>query len=512
MKTNISKFLIFVSYFNLLAQNNSIDFNKFLPIVNFTAQEAHNNMMLQLGITETRPGKSGNNLSSNSANYDETLANPCPSLPDILSSLKGEKVISSQIWWNERRPELIDLFEREIYGIIPENVPDVNWEVKIVDNEWVNRIPVIAKKIIGHVDNSEYPLIDVNIEMILVVPTNVNGPVPVLIMFGNPSFPAPSQPNSKDLERLNATFKEMMISFDPEIIEIFNKYPAYQPISRLENSRFSSKPTNGDSPGYEQLLAAGWGYAIISTNSIQPDSGSELTKGIIGLTNHGQPRTPEQWGALRAWGWGASKALDFLESDSLVDSKKVGIEGVSRFGKAALVTLAFDQRFAVGLIGSSGKGGVTLHRRFYGETVENLAGPGAHHWMAGNYIKYSAEKSKFGRMTACDLPVDSHELIALAAPRLTFISYGIPEKGDAHWLDQKGSYMATVAAGSVFKLLGVKDLGVSNDYINEQMPPVLTGLLEGELAWRQHDGGHTDLLNFEYFIPWANKKLNYKKK
>jgi hypothetical protein len=132
--------------------------------------------------------------------------------------------------------------------------------------------------------------------------------------------------------------------------------------------------------------------------------------------------------------------------------------------------------------------------------------------MAGNYIKYGASKASFGSKTGCDLPVDSHDLIALCAPRLTFISYGIPEKGDAKWLDQQGSYMATIAAGSVLKLLGVKDLGVSNNYQTEKMPPVNSGLLDGELAWRQHDGGHTDAPNYKYFIPWASKLLKYEKK
>lgn len=227
--------------------------------------------------------------------------------------------------------------------------------------------------------------------------------------------------------------------------------------------------------------------------------------------NKGQPRKPDDWGALRAWGWGASRALDYLETDTLVDAKKVGIEGVSRYGKAALVTMAFDQRFAVVLVGSSGKGGATLQRRVFGEAVESLAGGGGYHWMAGNYLKYATEESSFGKKTGCDLPVDSHELIALCAPRPTFISYGIPEKGDAKWLDQMGSYKATVAAGSVFKLLGAKDLGVSNDYHTEKMPAVLTGLLDGELAWRQHNGGHTDAPNFQFFIPWANRELKYEK-
>jgi hypothetical protein len=300
----------------------------------------------------------------------------------------------------------------------------------------------------------------------------------------------------------------MLISADPGVKAIFDKYPAYQPITRLPAPNFfaPAKPESELTP-QERLLAAGWGYCTIETNSIQADNGAGLTRGIIGLCNNGQPRKPDDWGTLRAWAWGAARGLDYLETDPLVDARKVGIEGVSRYGKAAMVTMAFEPRFAVGLIGSSGKGGTTLHRRVFGEAVENLAGGGEYHWMAGNYLRYAAEEAASGKKTGCDLPVDSHELIALAAPRPLFISYGIPEKGDAKWLDQTGSYMATIAAGSVYKLLGGKDLGRSNDYRNEKMPPVLSGLLEGELAWRQHDGGHTDAPNFSHFIPWANRVL-----
>ena len=180
-----------------------------------------------------------------------------------------------------------------------------------------------------------------------------------------------------------------------------------------------------------------------------------------------------------------------------VDAKHVGIEGVSRYGKAALVTMAFEPRFAMVLVGSSGEGGAKLHRRNFGEAVENLTGSGEYHWMAGNFLKYGAAESTFGSKNAGDLPVDAHELIALCAPRPTFISYGIPEKGDANWLDQQGSYMATVAAGPVFRLLGAKDIGVTDDYRTAKMPPVNTGLLDGELAWRQHDGGHDDRSELE---------------
>lgn len=192
-----------------------------------------------------------------------------------------------------------------------------------------------------------------------------------------------------------------------------------------------------------------------------------------------------------------------------MDAKRVGIEGVSRYGKAALVTMAFEPRFAVALVASSGEGGAKPHRRDFGEAVENLTGSGQYHWMAGNFLKYGAAEASFGSKNAGDIPVDAHPLIALCAPRPTFISYGIPEKGDALWLDQQGSYMATVAAGPVFQLLGARDLGDTNDYRVAKMPAVNAGLLDGELAWRQHDGGHESRSNVKHFIGWANRFLNY---
>lgn len=486
--------------------------SKYPPLVTYTSQEDHANMMKQLGITALRPGPSGNESASNHANYDESIANPCPILPDLLTTKNGKQVNSPAVWWNERRPELVTDIENELYGKLPNNIPEVEWSVKVTDKEFVRRTPVIAKQIIGHVNNSKYPLIDVNINMMLVVPTNVKGPVPILMMFGRPAFPAPAQPPKEDMATLNASFKAMMVKNDPSLKAIFDKYPAYSPVTRLPRQNPWAPLPEGDLPSTEQLLNAGWGYVTIEPASIQADNSAGLTRGIIGLVNKGQPRKPDDWGALRAWAWGAARGLDYLETDPLIDAKKVGIEGVSRYGKAALVTLGFEKRFAIGLIGSSGKGGTTLHRRMFGEAVENLTGAGESHWMAGNYLKYGTAKSSFGSKTGCDLPVDSHSLIALAAPRPTFVSYGIPEQGDAKWLDQKGSYMATIAAGKVFKLLGAKDLGVSNDYLSEKMPPYNTDMLKGHLAWRQHDGGHTDWPNMKHFIPWASPLLGYEKK
>ncbi len=444
--------------------------------LSWTTRQDHQNMMEQLGIVRLRPGPSGQPGATNSANYDPAKANPHPDLPDPLTLKNGQKVASAEMWWKQRRPEIVEDFEREVFGRVPKNVPAVKWTVvSNVTDGLVGTLPARGKQLVGHVDNSACPAITVDIRLTVVTPAQAKGPVPVLMMFGGffggggMPRPAGSPPPTSRFPEFGGAFK--------------------------------------DPPSTEQLLAAGWGYATISPNSIQADNGAGLTRGIIGLVNKGQPRKPDDWGALRAWAWGAARGLDYLETDPAIDAKKVGIEGVSRYGKAALVTLAFEPRFALALVGSSGEGGAKLHRRNFGEAVENLTGSGEYHWMAGNFLKYGAAESSFGSKNAGDLPVDAHELIALCAPRPTFISYGVPERGDANWLDQQGSYMAAVAAGPVFRLLGARDLGVQEDYRTAKMPPVNTGLLEGELAWRQHDGGHEDRSNMKYFLVWAKKLL-----
>lgn len=438
-------------------------------IVTFTREEDYRNMLEQLGIRALRPGPSGNESAPNHANYDESLANPYPNLPDLLTLRDGTKVTTPEMWWEKRRPEIVEDFEREVLGRIPEGVPSVTWELVATEKKQLGETPVIQKQLVGKVDNSACRSIEVNISMVVVTPKNVEGRVPVLMMFGRTGF-EPPRPGARGR---------------------FGR-------------RFGPRP-GAEPPKTQQLVEHGWGYATISPSTIQPDNGAGLTRGIIGMTNRGQPRKPDDWGSLRAWGWGASRGLDYLETDLAVDSKRVGIDGVSRYGKAALVTMAFDTRFAMVLVGSSGEGGASLYRRNFGEAVENLTGSGEYHWMAGMLLKYGTEESSFGSKNAGDLPVDAHSLIALCAPRPTFISYGIPERGDAKWLDQQGSFMATVAAQPVFRLLGARGLGVSDNYKIEKMPAVNVDMLDGELGWRQHDGGHTDLPNIKHFVKWADR-------
>src|ERR1035437_7031938 len=420
----------------------------------------HQNMMDQLGIKKLRPGPNPNDQST----FDEATANPYTnSMPDVLTMKDGTKVTRPE-QWPARRAEIQEDFEREVYGRIPANVPKVTWEVTATTKGTNGGIPTVAKTLIGHVDNSGDTNITVNIQASYTVPANATAPVPVMIEFGG-GFGA----------------------------------GGFGGRGRGGGGGFGGGPS-----WHDQAITNGWGYGNINPGSIQGDN-NQLTSGIIGLVNKGQPRKPDDWGALRAWQWGVSQLINYFEAnpESMVDATKVGIEGLSRYGKAAIVTEAFEPRIAVGLIGSSGEGGAKLHRHIFGEAVENLAG-GEYYWMAGNFIKYGASEPL---KTTADLPVDSHEFIAMCAPRPCFISYGIVERGDAKWVDAHGSFMAGVLAGPVYRLLGKKDFGTPGDYLTDPMPPV-NQLIGGELAWRQHDGGHDVTPNWPAFFNWVGTYVN----
>jgi len=456
-----------------------------LTVVSAPAQTApgafddHQNMMDQLGVKQVRPGADPNNQTT----FDEAIANPYTnSMPEVLKMKDGTMVTRPE-QWPARRAEILEDFEREVYGRIPANVPKVNWEVTATTLGTNGGVPTVTKTLVGHVDNSSYTNLAVNIQASFTVPANATAPVPVMIEFGGGFGPSPNRAGTPPAAATPRAAGTNTTAAAPTRRGGFGGFGGF----------------GGEPAWHARAITNGWGYGSINPGSIQGDN-NRLTSGIIGLVNQGRPRKPDDWGALRAWQWGVSRLIDYFEAspDANVDAKKVGIEGLSRYGKAAIVTEAFEPRIAVGLIGSSGEGGVKLHRHIYGESVENLAG-GEYYWMAGNFIKYGAAEPL---KTAADLPVDSHELIALCAPRPCFISYGVVEHGDAKWVDAHGSFMAGVLAGPVYRLLGKKDFGTPGEYLTDPMPPV-NQLIGGDLAWRQHDGGHDVTPNWPAFFGWV---------
>ena len=437
------------------------------PPVQLTAQEDHQRIMGLLHIASLRQGADGRNRQApNAANYDESKANPYPDLPDPLVLKDGRRVTTAETWWERRRPEIVEEFDREIYGRAPKVTPKVVWEVTATTREKNGDVAVVTKKLVGHVENASYPPVTVDILLTLTTPADATGPVPVMMEFGFGGFGGRG-PGAGATNKAGATTKPGA----------------------------AAKAVPGGGPSWQtQVLAKGWGTAILVPNSIQDDNGAGLTRGIIGLCNKGQPRKLDDWGALRAWAWGASRALDYFETDKAVDAGHVGVEGHSRYGKAAVVAMAYDPRFAIAYVSSSGEGGVKLHRRNWGELVENVAGAGEYHWMAGNFLKYA------GPLTWNDLPVDSHELVALCAPRPVFIGAGATN-GDG-WVDAKGMFLAAAGAGPVYRLLGKKDLGTT------EFPAIETPLIDGDLAFRQHGGGHTPGPNWPTFLTFADRTMN----
>ncbi len=410
--------------------------------INKLSNADHQLMMKQLGISSIRRGPSGNPASPDAANTDETKVQPY-FLPDPLVFNDGSKVTTPE-QWEKRRLEIKELFDSEMYGRLPEYIPAVKWKVVNEKDTMDGGFPVKIKQLEGIVDNSSFPEISVIIQLTLGTPAGSKQPVPVIMEFG------------------------------------FN-WPG-----RIGRNQQSPALT-----WKQQLLQKGWGYAVLVPGSIQADNGAGLRQGIIGLVNKGQPRKPDDWGALRAWAWGASRAIDYFETDNHVDSKRIGIEGLSRYGKAAAVAMAHEPRIAIGFIGSSGAGGVKLLHRIFGEQVENLASSGEYHWFAGNFIKYA------GPFTQEDLPVDGHHLVAMCAPRPVFISSGSASV-EGQWVDAKGMFLGGAMAGPVYELLGRKSM-------RTMFFPAQETLIDGDVAFRQHEGGHTTGPNWPWFLNFAER-------
>ncbi len=358
------------------------------------------------------------------SNYDESKV-PSYTLPDPLVMSDGRRVTDAGTWRTRRRPEIMRMYETDIYGRIPANAPKMTWEVTDTDPAAKGNT-AIMRRAVGRIGTAaDGP----RVTMMIYTPSKASRPVPLLLLVnfgGGP--PVEGRPAS--------------------------------------NAQFTDPPVAAD------ILARGWGYAMVGYQDIQPDRLNTFNQGVIGQTlAAGQQPKPDEWGAISAWAWGVSRIIDYFETDKLVDAKKIAVQGHSRIGKTALWASALDERVAAVYASCSGEMGAALARRDWGETVDDMT-QNFPYWFAGNFQKYA------GRWN--DMPVDAHMLIALSAPRPVFITGGTADQ----WADPVGEFLAGVAAGPVYRLLGKNDLGAT------KIPPLDTPLTKGDIGWHYHTGGH----------------------
>lgn len=364
---------------------------------------------------------------------------------NLLKMKSGKAVITADDWWKWRRPEILKDLQEELYGKIPPDsvLPKVTWSI-MTTNGGKGNSSYIQKEITGTLDISRYP--DVKnkpvISATLRTPANTEMAVPVIIFFGG-----------------------------------FG--------NAVESNWTRSNPH-------------GWGVCVFNLASLQPDNGSGLTSYLIGLVNKGKWRKPNDWGTLVAWSWGVSKLIDYLETDKDVNAKIIGLTGHSRYGKATLVTMAYEPRVAIGFPSDGGSLGTKMNRRHWGQDLENSTGANEYHWMAGTFFKWGGElipgQYLPRKIEACT--VDAHSLLALCAPRPVLLNGGT----NSSWTDPYGQYLTTLYASPVYKLLGKRGI-----IMPDPKPLADTAYIEGDLAFRYHNGGHTDAPEWPAFFEFASR-------
>jgi hypothetical protein len=386
-------------------------------------------------------------------NYDESKVGSY-TLPDPLVLNNGQRVRTAGDWTNRRRPEIVDLFEANVYGHSPRPPASLNYDVFDLNEHALGGKAIRKQVTIWFSANKDGPKED----LLLYLPSSATKPCPVILslnfggnhtVIGDPGIRLP-------------------MTWDP----------------RTHTRQQASKQSRGSSTDFqvEEVLAHGYGFATIYYQDIEPDFKGGVSYGI-------RPLFPQaDWGAIGAWAYGLSRAMDYLGKDANVDAKRVAVMGHSRLGKTALWAGALDRRFAMVLSSCSGEGGASLSRRDYGETIRNLVDVFPY-WFSVNYQKYADR--------ADQLPVDSHELISLIAPRPVYVT-GAEED---QWADPKGEFLACVAAGPVYRILGAQDLGT------DQMPP-LNRPIQHTIGFHYRTGKHeVTAFDWDQFLTFADSHL-----
>ncbi|HTS26493.1 MAG TPA: hypothetical protein VMH81_11510 [Bryobacteraceae bacterium] len=397
-------------------------------------------------------------------NYDESKVGQY-TLPDPLVTLDSTRVRDAATWNSRRRPELIRLFEENVYGRSPGRPSDESFEVFDLDRHALGGKAVRKQVTVYFSRRKDGPREDV----LIYIPAGARAPVPVVLslnFMGNQAVMA-----------ADAAVKLPML-WDREHK---TKHQA------AEDARVQNKDFGG---AVEKTLARGYGFATIYYGDIEPDFAGGMVYGVRPLYfQPGQVEPgPEDWGALAAWGWGMSRAIDYMETDREIDAKRVAILGQSRLGKTVLWAGARDTRVAMVLANCSGEGGAALARRWYGETVKHM-NVNFPYQFCTNYQKYGDDPAR--------MPVDTHELIALLAPRPVYLGTAAEDQ----WSDPKGEFLASVAAEPVYRLLGKRGLET------DRLPPLNEPILH-DIAYHIRSGKHEiTAFDWDQFLRFADMHL-----
>ena len=393
-------------------------------------------------------------------NYDESKVSSY-TLPDPLTFENGTRVRTAKDW-QPRRAEILSLFEENIFGRSPKAPSSINYKLFDTDKNALSGKATRKQVTIYFSSRRDGPKEDV----LIYIPNSAKKPVPMILS-------------------LNFSGNQAVID-DPgvKLATVWNR-TTHQPETAKQDARGTDKNFE-----VENVLDRSYGFATIYYQDIEPDFDGGISHGIRPLfyeSGQTQP-APDDWGAIGAWSYGLSRAMDYLEKDKDVDSKRVAVMGHSRLGKTVLWAGAQDQRFAMVLASCPGEGGASLARRNYGETIRNLTDRFPF-WFAANLKKYADNPGR--------LPVDMHELIALSAPRPVYVTGAENDK----WADPKGEFLALVAAGPVYQLLGASGLGA------DQMP-ALNQPIQHTLAFHYRTGVHeVTYFDWEQFLNFADLHL-----
>ena len=364
----------------------------------------------------------------------------------LLEMNNGKKVRSVKDWWDLRRPEIMHDAQDAIYGYFPDNLPGVDFRTL----EFSGRrsgIDFTQVNIVGQIDCSSYPDLKTTplINATLRLPKDAKGPVPVMIL----------------------------ISWDM-MLDIY----------------------------WDIMAQNGWGLCLFNPSPLQPDNGASLTDYVIGLMNKGNWRKPSDWGSIGVWSWGISRLVDYLLTDPRVNPDGIGVGGHSRYGKTALYAMACDQRIKIAFPSDAGSLGTKMNRRHWGQDLENSAIDNEYHWMAGNFLKWCGPlyEDKYLPRKVELLPVDAHSIISLCAPRPVFLNGGT----QSQWADPYGMFLAGKGASEVYELLGGKGL-----VMEDAKPVVDKAYIGGDIGFRVHEGGHTDIPDWPAFFEFAKKYIDF---